>query len=580
MPKIRKTPRFIRLADAGKRLRVSFVGVCVVLSLFGGRLVQLQGLDASSYAAVANTIGLKPLIIHASRGEILDRHGATLANTVEAYNVTVDQTQVTNPAAYALQLEQLLGVDAATLQQRLTGTDRFVYVAKGLPGATWRQVKALRLAGIYPENASAREYPAGAVAGNIIGVLGSDGQGLTGLEQSMNAVLAGKDGRTTYQYSPGGQRIPTSTANSVRNPVPGTGLRLTIDRDVQWYAQQALADAVDAAAAADGVAVVMTADTQQIVAMAATPGFDPNEPAHTRADARGSKAVEEAYEPGSVFKPLTMSALIEQGAADPTSVFSVPDHIPRSGEVIHDYYNHPEQRMTLAGILAKSSNVGTVLASEQLDKGTFRTYLARFGLGAAPGLGLPAETGGDLPKEWSDLTRDTIAFGQGVSVSAVQLASAYATIANGGLRVEPTIVAATIGPDGDETPSEQGRSTRVISKETAADVTMMMEGVMGPDGTGKRALVPGYRVAGKTGTAQRVDPSCGCYAAYNSSFAGFAPADNPKYVVVVSLFDPKNGNSGGALAGPTFAKIMGFALEQAGVPPSHTQPPHVQLFAE
>lgn len=581
-PRKPKPPRTVRLADPRKRLKASLVGVCVILSLFGGRLIQLQGIDASTYASVADRIGLKTVAVRAERGAILDRDGEPLASTVEAYNVVIDQTQVTNPAAYALQLEGVLGLDAAELQRNLTGDDQYVVVARGVPGATWRQIRALDLAGFTAETAAARDYPAGTVAGNVVGFLGADGLGLTGLEQAMDQTLAGTDGEATYQFSPGGIRIPNSSANHVTDPVAGTGLRLTLDSDVQWHTEQILTEAVANAGAADGVAVVMDVETQEIVALAATPGFDPADPTETEAADRGSAAVEDAYEPGSVFKPITMSAVVDQGLADHTTVFSVPDSIRRSGETIHDYYGHGEDQMTLAGIVAKSSNVGTVLAAETLEKDVYHDYLQRFGFGAAPDLGMPGETGGRLPSgdDFTDLTRDNIAFGQGISVSAVQMASAYATIANGGVRVDPRLIAATVGPDGRETPVEPSAPERVISEETAAEVTTMMEAVMGEGGTGKPALVDGYRIAGKTGTAQRVDPDCGCYADYNSSFMGFAPADDPRYVVTVSLFDPQNGNSGSALAGPAFADIMRFALEQGGVAPTGTEPPQVPLFAD
>lgn len=409
--------------------------------------------------------------------------------------------------------------------------------------------------------------------------MGSDGVGLAGLEQSRDEDLAGTDGQAIYQYTPTGQRIP-GASETVTEPESGTGLQLTLDRDVQWYTEQALAGAVENADADAGVAVVMDVETQEIVALAGTPVVDPNQPAGTDAADRGNKAVEASYEPGSVFKPLTMAAIVEEGMAGPQTVFDVPDSIERSGEVIHDYYSHPEQQMTLTGIMAKSSNVGTLLAAETVDKDVMRDYLARFGLGEAPGLGLPAETAGSLPQDWSDLTRDNIAFGQGVAVSAVQMASAYATIANGGVRHEPTLVAGTIGPDGETLPTPRDEGTRVVSEDTATAVTAMMEAVMGPDGTGKPALVEGYRVAGKTGTAQRVDPECGCYRGYNSSFMGFAPAEDPRYVVVVSMLNPRAGSSGGALAGPAFADIMRFALETGGVAPSTTEAPRAALFAE
>jgi cell division protein FtsI (penicillin-binding protein 3) len=568
----------VRLADPRRRLHVSLVLICVLLSLFAGRLVQLQGLDASTYAVAAGNDRLRTVTIPALRGPILDRDGDPLAQSVEVYDLTVDQTLVENPAAYALQLDAVLDADARTIQRALTGDKRFAYVAKKITPETWRAVQAMSLSGIYSEPASQRTYPAGSVGGNVVGFTGAEGHGLAGLELSLDSTLAGDDGQVTCQKSAGGQCIPLG-AGSSDDAVQGEGVRLTIDRDVHWYAEQALAEAVSGARADGGIVVVQDVRTGEILAMATSPVVDPNEPGATEEQNRRNLAVEEAYEPGSVFKPLTMAAVIEEGMAGPATVFNVPDHMSRSGETINDYYNHPEQQMTLAGALAKSSNIGTMLAAERIDKEAFRDYLADFGLGAAPGLGLPGESAGQLPEDWADLTRDTIAFGQGVSVSTVQMASAYATIANGGLRVEPRLVGATIDAEGTETPVEPTAPERVVSEETADAVTMMMEGVMGEDGTGRSAGIDGYRVAGKTGTAQRVDPACGCYRDYNASFMGFAPADDPRYVVAVSLLNPHRGNSGGALAGPVFSDVMAFTLAQMGIAPTGTEPPTVKLFA-
>jgi cell division protein FtsI (penicillin-binding protein 3) len=558
---------------------VALVLICVLLSLFAGRLVQLQGLDASTYVAVAGHDRLRPIVLPAQRGPILDRDGQPLARSTDAFNVTADQTLVTNPAAYALQLDGLLDADARSIQRILTGEKRFQYVAKKLTPQTWRAIDELDLQGIYAEPAAQREYPAGAVAGNVVGFVGAEGHGLAGVELAMQSVLTGADGERACQLSPGGHCIPLGNG-SRRAPVPGDGVRLTLDRDVQWYAEQALARQVATAKADAGNVVVMDTRTFEIVAMATSPAVDPGEPGATDEDDRGNRVVEDAYEPGSVFKPLTMAAVIEEGKATPGTVLSVPDHIERSGEVINDYYGHGEEQMTLAGVLAKSSNVGTLLAAERIDKEAFREYLDAFGLGARPGLGLPGESAGRLPKEWADLTRDTIAFGQGVSVSTMQMATAYATIANGGLRLPARLVDATIDADGTETAAATGAPIRVVSEQTAAAVTLMMEAVMGEDGTGHRAAIDGYRVAGKTGTAQRVNPSCGCYEGYNSSFMGFAPADDPRYVVVVSVLNPRNGNSGGALAGPVFADVMGFTLAHMGVAPSGAESPDVPLFAD
>lgn len=546
------------------------VGTGVLLSLFAGRLVQLQGLDASTYAAAARESGRDVEVLPAARGEILDRNGNALASTAESYDVFVDQTLVENPAAYALELEGLLEVSVTDLQRELTGKDRFNYVARDVPGSTWRKIEELGLKGIYSENSPTRTYPAGAVAGNVIGFVGSDGPGLAGFELANDASLSGVDGEAVFQTSPHGQRIATDPGASVSEPEAGTSYRLTLDTDLQWFAESALQDAVQRADADYGVATVMAVDSAEILAMASTPVVDPNHPGETDREDRKNKAVENSYEPGSVFKPLTLSAVIDAGMAGPETVFTVPSSIERSGEVIHDYWDHPEMQMTLTEILAKSSNVGTLLAAENLSKSAHRDYLAAFGLGSKPDLGLPGETGGRLPDNWSQLTQDTIAFGQGVSVSSVQMASAYQAIANGGVRIDPSLVTATISPDGTETPADEGDATEVVSESTADAVTSMMEAVMGPDGTGEPALVDGYRVAGKTGTAQRVDPECGCYRGYNASFMGFAPAEDPQYVVVVSLVNPRNGNGGGALAGPAFADIMRFALEQGGVKPTES----------
>nr|WP_246210786.1 penicillin-binding protein 2 [Phytoactinopolyspora alkaliphila] len=536
-------------------------------------------MDASTYVLHASQIGRTSVVLAADRGDIVDRNGSPLARAVESYHVFVDQTEVRNPAAYALQLENILDIDASKLQEAMTGDRQFKYLAKGVTGSVWREVQKLKLRGVGAENAEVRAYPAGSVAGSVVGFIGADGEPLAGLELAQNELLAGEDGQMVYRQTSGGQRIPGSGVR--QEPVTGDGLRLTLDRDVQWHAEDVLANAVDDANADSGVAVVLKLepDAHEIVALASTPSVDPNKPNETEAANRGSKAVEEAYEPGSVFKPLTMAAVLEEGAADASTVFSVPDNLRRSGHTIRDHYSHPEQEMTLAGVMAKSSNVGTMLAAELIDKETYRNYLAAFGLGEPTGIGLPAETGGRLPAEMSDLTRDNVSFGQGVSVNAVQMASAYATIANGGVRIDPTLIAATIDADGAETPTDPAEPVRVVSEETAAEVTAMMEAVMGEGGTGNRSTLEGYRVAGKTGTAQRVDPSCGCYRQYNSSFMGFAPADDPEYVVVVSLMNPRNGNSGSGLAGPAFADILQFALESEGVPPSAEPAPELPLFA-
>lgn len=552
------------------------------MSLLAGRLFQLQGLDASNYAAMAHDTGLLEVAVPAVRGPILDRNGDALAQSVDAHDVIVDQVVVAddgNAAAYALQLEDLLGRDAASIQRDLTSDKRYVYLAKKVTPQTWQAISALGLEGVFSERASERIYPAGAVAGNVIGFTGADGPGLAGLELSKDGQLAGVDGLITYQAAQNGVRIPLGSG-SRENPVAGEGMRLTIDRDIQWRAEEAIAAAVASGRAAGGNLVVLDVRTGEILAMATAPVVDPNDPGAIDADQRGNRVVEEVYEPGSVFKPLTMAAVVEEGLAGPATVFRAPDRLTRGGETIRDYYSHGADPMTLTGVMAKSSNVGTIMAAERLDPSVYGEYMDGFGLGATADLGLPAEAGGRVPDEWSDLERDYAAFGQGISVNTVQMASAYATIANGGVRMPPRLIESTIDAGGEETPVARAAPQRVVSETTADAVTFMLEAVMGPEGTGRNSGVDGYRVAGKTGTAQRIDPECGCYRDYNASFMGFAPADEPRYAIAVSILDPERGNSGGALAGPAFADVMAFALHHNGVAPSGTEPPEFELFAD
>jgi cell division protein FtsI (penicillin-binding protein 3) len=576
----RRPPRRLRLSDPRRRLRIVLALICFIASLFAGRLVQLQGLDASTYAEAARNERLRTVVLPATRGDILDVHGETLATTAEAYDLSVDQTQVANPAAYALQLEPLLESDLRSIQRSLTGDARFAYVEKGLDPHAWRAVRELRLPGLYAEPTSERVYPTGEVGGNVVGFVGAEGTGLAGLEMSFDDVLSGDPGKLTYEVGPGERRLPVVEGSRVE-PTTGEGLRLTIDRDLQWFAQQALAETVDTSGADGGSSLVMDVRTGAVLAMATAPVVDPSTPGQTDDRDRGNAAVEDAYEPGSVQKVLTAAALVEEGVVSADTEMQVPSSIRRGGHAIRDSVDHPTG-LTFAGVLAASSNVGTLLAAERVASEVLRQYLVDFGLGQKPGLGFAGETPGRLPAEWSDLTRDTIAFGQGLSVSIVQLASAYATIANGGVRVPPRIVDARIDADGTVREVPPGEPTRVVSEATADEVTLMMEGVMGEEGTGRSVAerVPGFRLAGKTGTAQRVNPSCACYSGGGNivSFMGFAPADDPRIVVAVTVDRPAGGGSGSGTAGPAWADTTAFALHRLGVEPSGTEAPRVRLF--
>jgi cell division protein FtsI (penicillin-binding protein 3) len=361
--------------------------------------------------------------------------------------------------------------------------------------------------------------------------------------------------------------------------VPGTGVRLTIDRDLQWVAQDALATQVKAAAADSGTVVVMNPRNGQILALATVPTFDPNRPAEAAQSEIGNRAVSDAFEPGSTSKIMTMAAVIEEGKANPLTRLTIPPVLVRPEKTWHDHNPHGTLRLTLNGVLAKSSNIGTIMAAEQIGGAKLYGYLKRFGIGEPTGLRFPGEQNGFVPAldDWSDTTFGTLAFGQGLSVNAVQAASVYATIANDGVRVTPTLVAGYTSPDGTFQAAGSPATTRVVSAATARTVRSMLESVVSEDGTAPKAAIPGYRVAGKTGTANRVDETCHCYSGYTASFIGLAPADDPTLVVAVFLQNPRNGHFGGVLAGPVFKRVMTFALEHLRIPPTGSTRPRIPV---
>ncbi len=558
-----------------------------MFGVFGIRLVYLHGINASFLAGQAAGERTLAITLPSVRGPILDTNGVPLATTVDAVNVIVDQVELSNPAAAALQMATLLERDPADLQRVLTGDDPYVRVQRDVDGPTWTQIRELGIDGIYSEPSVERAYPAGDVAGNLIGFIGNrDDQqaderkiGQFGLEQSYEDVLAGEPGSLRYERDGAGRAIPLADQTRVE-PTPGRGLRLTIDRDIQWFTEQALAAKVKESRAEFGSAVVLDPRTGDILALAEAPHVDPSDPDATREEDRGSRAVAAPYEPGSVQKPLTMAAAVDSGAVDPGDVFTVPDAIERDGWPLplNDFAPHEDWRLTPAGILAKSSNVGTILAAERMDKGLMRDYLVKFGYADPTGIGMPGEVA-ELPADWSDLRRDTIAYGQGVATTVVHLASAYGALANDGLRMPARLVDAVIDPDGAERLVPHTEPVQVVTPDTAQAVTSMMEAVVAEGGTASNVVVDGYRLAGKTGTAEVLAPS-GAVEGYSATFAGFAPADDPQLVVVVSLHKPTQGRYGGQLGGPVFADVMEFALPRLGIAPSGTPAPTVPIFAD
>jgi len=565
-------------------LRIGLIAIAMILSVFAARLVQLQGFDPHSYAAAAAKENLVDVTLPAERGEILDRNDEPLADSSDGLMVIADPALTSQ---YAPQLATLLAnrlhIDYATTLTKLRKTSgagsRYQYIARRIPAtiatAAVQAAEKKGYDGLTTERDPIRDYPAHDVAANLVGFLGTDGP-LAGLELSFNKVLAGKDGKATYEVdkSAGGTRIPLGKSSRV-DPVDGKDLKLTIDRDLQWYVQHTLMKAVQDSNAESGMAVVMDSRTGEVLSLADYPTFDAADPGASPKSQRGSAALSNVYEPGSVEKVLTLSALMDAGKATPRTKLLIPGQYKSGDYYIHDWFAHGNLKLTLAGVIAQSSNIGTVLASNKFSQGQLRDYLVKFGLGQRTNVGVDGESAGLLPSKaaWNAADEDRIDFGQSLSVNALQETAAINTIANKGVRIDPSLI---IGHATTNTGLDVGTDTatrhRVVSAKAAKQMSEMMERVVDPDvGLAPAAQVPGYRVAGKTGTAQRVNSKCGCYdGTFTVSFAGFAPADNPRFTVYVVVHNPRNGGGGGSVAGPVFSKILGFALRRYGVPPTDT----------
>ncbi|WHM39117.1 penicillin-binding protein 2 [Streptomyces sp. BPTC-684] len=609
-----KAPARLRLGSPRPRLRLVSLGLTLVMIAFVVRLLQVQAVDASAYSAKAEKNRYASYALPAERGEITDRAGVALATSVDAYDITADPSMFTPaaskaddaPEQAAALLSPLIGKDQEEIAKRLkTPKSRYVVLARRQTPQVWNQIKDLKkvfaekaradlakggpganvLGGVFNESSSKRVYPNGDLAAGILGYVNAEGRGGGGLESQLDKVLAGQDGKITYAQS-GGRRVPT--AGTRETPaVPGSGVELTIDRDIQWMAQKAITDQVRKSQADRGYVVVQRTDTGEVLAMANAPGFDPNDLAHANRAALGNAAVQDVYEPGSTAKVMSMAAVLEENAATPLTHVTVPNRLHRGDRLFKDDIDHPTWNLTLNGVLAKSSNIGTILAVEQLGKTdaeadqVLYSYLRKFGLGSPTGLGYPGETPGILapPQKWSTSQQYTVRFGQGLSLSAMQAASVYSTIANGGVRIEPTLVRGTKGPDGRFTPAPAPKQSRVVSEKTAKTVAEMLESVVGDEeGTGTKARIPGYRVAGKTGTANRVDPKTGRYHGYTASFAGFAPADKPAITVYCAIQNPTKGSYfGGQICGPIYKQVMEFALKTLQIPPTGAKQPHLPV---
>ena len=565
----------------------------VLLLVFVVRLVDVQAVRAAGYASRADMELQRKTLIMAPRGTITDINGVPFARSVISYRILVDQATVDHPQELAALAAPILNMNVSALQQQLVGTRRYVVIAQSVKPEVWHALEsaidtynskvmsekngfAKRLTGFFAERIYTREYPENQLGAAVIGFINQAGDGAAGLEYAMNKKLAGTNGEYTYANA-GGTIIPGTQKITVEER-RGDSIRLTIDRDVQWVAQKAIQDAVQKSHAQSGTVIVMNPATGAILAHATYPTFNPGDTKGVNPYSWQNPSVQEVYEPGSTGKVITMASAIEEGKVTPETVLTIPYALKRGPKTFHDHEKHPTQRLTLAGALAVSSNTGAIQVGEMLSNEKLHEYLTKFGIGEKTGSGLPGEERGKLldVKDWSGTTAPTVAFGQGYSLTAMQATSVFATIANDGVRVSPTIIAGTSDAAGRYTPAGSRSSVKVISKETAQKMRLMMESVVSAQGTAPTAAIPGYRVAGKTGTAQRVDTSCGCYRGYTASFIGFAPADKPAFVVSVTIQAPQGIHWGGALGGPVFKKVMSFVLQEQQIAPTA---PATQFYA-
>jgi len=574
-----------KVGEPGRRQTVLSVASLLLLGVFVARLVDVQLVNAGPLAEEALAQRLVTADVTPARADIVDRNGVVLATSVERYNVWVNQTKIATwkrteqgkvlaegPLDAARILAPILGTNESDLAADLVGDKTFEYLAKSITPEELDLVRAERISGIEWEATSERLYPNGDIAGNVIGFMAEDGQslvkvGMAGVEKMYQAELTGTAGSQTYERSRYGTIIPTGI-HSETPAVDGSTVQLTIDRDIQYYTQQALDQALTTTGASGGTVTVMDNRSGEILALADSGAVDPNVPGATPANRRGSGAVQDVFEPGSTAKTITMAAALEEGIATPTSQFVAPYAYETPYRVFHDSHAHADEKLTLAGVLVKSSNTGTIQIGEQMSDETRYDYMRKFGLGEPTNLGLPNESAGILHPydEWDGITKYATMFGQGVAVTAVQNAQVYGVVANNGLRVSPTIVKGFESPDGTFTPRANAEPVRVISEATAKALMGMLVEVT-EDGTAPKAAIDGYIVAGKTGTAQAPDEN-GALNRIVASFVGIAPADDPRIVVSVVLYDPKSSIWGGETAAPVFHDVATFALQTLRVPPT------------
>jgi cell division protein FtsI (penicillin-binding protein 3) len=571
-----------------RRLAVSIVALVAILCVFMLRLVDIQVVHASALQAEAQDKRSIPVKILGVRGDIYDSSGVLLAHSVLRYDITASpKTAVASavtPEDAAKKIAKITGQKPADLVAILKDAvaknpdSDFAYLKKSVDAAAFQQIRDLKIPWIYYNSHAARTYPNGAVAGNLVGFVGAQNEAQAGIELSSNSCLAATDGSEVYDSSADGVRIPGSTVTT-KQAADGSDVLLTIDSDLQWFTQQTLATYAQKYGAKWGTVVVQEVKTGRLLAVADYPTVDPNNvdaTANTDVSSLGSRAFTAPFEPGSTFKSLTASSLLDAGLVTPDSHvqanyrFTTPQ-----GADVNDSEYHGLWDLTLTGVLKESSNTGMSQFGLLMTPQQRYDYMKKFHLGERTEVGFGGEEAGDLhggPGQWDAQTNLTTMFGQGLTTTAVQMASVYQTIANGGVRMPVSLVAGCRKADGTlaDTPSTEG--TRVVSQSAARSTVDMLENVATKGWLAAQVAIPGYRLATKTGTAQHADGSGGYSTSYIVSLAGIAPAEAPQYVVSVSLADPVKMNTSGAAA-PIFREVMTQVLKQYSVVPSGSSSP-------
>ena len=582
---------------------IFFVLMVAAAQLFNLQVPRAEGLRAEAASQLKVTDTEK-----AVRGAIVDRNSDKLAFTIEARALTFQPVRVRKQlsearaktpeapdperrlrdiaAEIALRLNNK--PDVAAVLKKLKSDDSFVYLARAVDPAVADAITT-KFGEVGSERQDLRQYPGGVLAANIVGGIDWDGHGLLGLEDSLDAVLSGTDGSVTYDRGSDGVVIPGSYRNR-HDSVDGSTVMLTLDDDIQFYVQQQVQQAKDLSGAKNVSAVVLDSKTGEVLAMANDNTFDPSQDIGRQEDRElGNPAVSSPYEPGSVNKVITAASVIEYGLTNPDEVLQVPGDIDMGGVTVRDAWEHGTVGFTTTGIFGKSSNVGTLMLAQRLGPECYADMMRKFGLGQRTGVGLPGESAGLVPPidQWSGSTFANLPIGQGLSTTLLQMTGMYQTIANDGLRVPPRIIKSTIAADGTRSDEPRPEGVRVVSPDTAKTVRQMLRATVQRDpggdqqGTGPQAAVEGYQIAGKTGTAQQINPGCGCYydEVYWISFAGIVPADDPRYVIGVMMDNPHRTADGqrGTTVAPLFHNIAAWLLQRESVPLSPDLGPPLTL---